>query len=226
MAAEEGPLVRPVRRAGMKVVVFVGTFDPLHEGHMDAARKCLQTGAEEILFVPKPEVGRKRAMARRHRVAITAAATHGVTGMNVYRGDPTPYMPHEGDWSLRLLLRHVGELYNASSVGELCGSDAFAQYPASQNLQYFFGQSIYLASRPPYPEVSSLDVPACVPIGRTAEYSSSAIRQALANGAPREQLQRLGLPDHTFEYIHTHDLYSVASPSSSPTPEVACNGTH
>eukprot|EP01061_Rhynchopus_euleeides_P013457 TRINITY_DN2348_c1_g2_i1.p2 TRINITY_DN2348_c1_g2~~TRINITY_DN2348_c1_g2_i1.p2 ORF type:complete len:212 (+),score=61.56 TRINITY_DN2348_c1_g2_i1:283-918(+) len=208
MAISDSPLLRPVRRSGMRVVVYVGTFDPMHMGHLDAAAKCLAAGVDEVLFVPNPTIKRKSAAtSREHRLAITCAAVQNDDRLNVFCADPTPYMPRDGDWTLRSLLTYVKKLYSASEVGELCGSDAFASYPPEKNPQYFFGQAIFLASRPPYPAVDAASVPNCVPIGGTIGHSSSAIRQAIKENASQEELLALGLPAGSYPYIHEHGLY-------------------
>ena len=203
-------LYLPVRRAGLHVVVYTGTFDPLHNGHLMAAQKCLDAGADEVVFVPKSDglKAKQGVTARTHRLAISCAAASAHEHMNVFLPDPTPYMPCAEDWSLRKLLSHIGTLYRTSQVSELCGSDTFVTYPPDAHPCYFFGQTIFLASRPPYPEVDVSKIPHCINIGTTKDISSSSIRQAIRDGLI-DSLAEHGLCKDAVHYIQENQLYGI-----------------
>src|SRR5215471_5958901 len=73
----------------MRVVVFGGSFDPIHHGHLVAAvvaGECL--GADHVRLVPtglQPlKHGHHRAAAH-HRAEMTALAAAGVSGLVVDR---------------------------------------------------------------------------------------------------------------------------------------------
>eukprot|EP01060_Flectonema_neradi_P007575 TRINITY_DN15314_c0_g1_i1.p1 TRINITY_DN15314_c0_g1~~TRINITY_DN15314_c0_g1_i1.p1 ORF type:complete len:223 (+),score=32.67 TRINITY_DN15314_c0_g1_i1:53-721(+) len=202
-------LSKPVKRKGMEVVVFVGTFDPIHLGHCEAAARCLELGADEVVFVPNPKISRKaRASPRLDRVAMCELMVQNIPGMNVFRADPTEYMASSStNWSLRKLITHIQKLYQTTNVGELCGSDIFNTYPPEDHPGYFFGQSIYVALRPPMHSVPD-NVPNSVIIGRTCNYSSSKIRRALEEGFPDNEVAVLGLSQPVINYIKAHNLYT------------------
>ncbi|KAJ9471283.1 putative nicotinate-nucleotide adenylyltransferase [Diplonema papillatum] len=212
--AQDGILSKPVRAEGLRVAVYLGTFDPIHEGHLDAARKCLAAGADEVLFVPNGEIKRKKkANSREFRLAGVVRATAREPGMNVLLQDPSPLMPRPGeDWNLKRLLGRVAEVYGAECVGELCGSDAFHNYPVDECAAYFFGQPVYLAVRPPYMELPR-QLPngsSCISLGETKCVSSTAIREALRDRAPPQELAALGLPPELIP------LYAGHPPEASP----------
>eukprot|EP01064_Diplonema_japonicum_P035896 TRINITY_DN789_c0_g1_i1.p1 TRINITY_DN789_c0_g1~~TRINITY_DN789_c0_g1_i1.p1 ORF type:complete len:207 (+),score=29.61 TRINITY_DN789_c0_g1_i1:37-657(+) len=199
-------LLKPVKRSGMRVVAYVGTFDPVHEGHVDAARKCLASGADEVLLIPKQGCGRKEAvLGQRERMELCCKRVVNEEGMNVFMGDCSEYMPRAGEpWSLQRLLEMVKGLYGAADVGELCGTDALASFPPSANLEYFFGQTLYVATRPPYPYIPT---PNAVEIGTTANISSTLIREALRRGAPLSTLIDLGLHKRVLHHITENSFY-------------------
>ena len=203
-------LSKPISREGMEVVVFVGTFDPVHLGHIEAAERCLELGADEVVFVPNPKTSRKSgARPRRDRVAMCELAVSKIPEINIFSGDPTEYMPSSStSWSLKKLLSHVKKIYHTTTVGELCGSDIFRTYPPENYPGYFSGQSIYVALRPPMHTIPD-NVPNSLIIGRTCNYSSSRIRQALkTTGVTEQDLEVLGLPASVLNYVRENGLYT------------------
>eukprot|EP01063_Lacrimia_lanifica_P008525 TRINITY_DN15594_c0_g1_i1.p1 TRINITY_DN15594_c0_g1~~TRINITY_DN15594_c0_g1_i1.p1 ORF type:complete len:291 (+),score=89.14 TRINITY_DN15594_c0_g1_i1:109-873(+) len=206
-------LAKPVARVGMRVVAFVGTFDPIHEGHLETARQCLAAGADEVLFIPKMVSDSKSvATGRRHRINMVLAAIAEEAEdarFNVYTADPSVFLDtSKGDFTLKRLLQHVAELYHTRLVGEVCGSDAFHQYPASLNPQYFYGQDIYIALRPGFETL-----PEPVPNGRllqqTPSHSSSQFRANASDPTiSLDTLRGQGAPQAVLDYILRHGLYS------------------
>ena len=70
--------------AGDRVGVMGGTFDPIHAGHLAAARAASEaTALTRVLFVPShrpPHRPDTPAASGYHRLAMTALAVDGVPG--------------------------------------------------------------------------------------------------------------------------------------------------
>lgn len=63
----------------MNIAIFGGTFDPIHSGHMQAAKAAARRyGLERVLFVPSgnpPHKGQDRLTPFHHRYAMVALAS-------------------------------------------------------------------------------------------------------------------------------------------------------
>ncbi len=58
-----------------KIGIFAGTFDPIHDGHIDFANKALALGLEKIMFLPEPRPRHKQGVkALEHRIAMVQLA--------------------------------------------------------------------------------------------------------------------------------------------------------
>ena len=60
-----------------RVAIYGGTFDPVHKGHIEVARRVLELfGLEEVLFVPACVPPHKSGISSAfHRFAMLALAT-------------------------------------------------------------------------------------------------------------------------------------------------------
>ena len=69
-----------------RVIVFGGTFDPVHVGHLAIAEQSLErTGMDAVWFVPAnvPPLRAAAAAAAETRLAMLRTATHGHRGFTV-----------------------------------------------------------------------------------------------------------------------------------------------
>jgi nicotinate-nucleotide adenylyltransferase len=112
-----------------EVILFGGTFDPPHIGHLVMAELALEeSGAEELWFLPAPVPPHKmktHALSYELRVRMTEAMVQGRKGMRVctIEGDlPEPsYTVHTVSACKRAYPQHVFRF--------LIGSDSLASLP-------------------------------------------------------------------------------------------------
>lgn len=136
----------------MRVGILGGTFDPIHQGHLDIARAARETlGLDRVVFVPAHvpphRPARPRASAY-HRFAMVALAIDGVAGFeasDVELAEPGPSYTID-------TLRHLhARGLAASQLFFITGADAFAEiatwreYPAVVDASHFV-----VVSRPGY----------------------------------------------------------------------------
>lgn len=187
----------------MRLGLFGGTFDPVHQGHVAVAREARRVFAlDHVLLVPNnrpphKQVGPRATYAQRLR--MVELACEGEEGLAASRLEEDT----ERSYTIETLLKVRPELKTGDRMFFLIGADAFAEV----GTWYRWREVLLLAefivvTRPGHAIVEvpgatahrleTLDVP----------YSSSGIRQAIASGREPE-----GLTPSVREYIGAHGLY-------------------
>ena len=162
----------------MKIGIFSGTFDPIHEGHLNAAVEALaQYELDHILFVPEAEPRFKSDVtALKHRVAMIELAIRKY--------------PEFGLWQSSEL-QHTHKTLTDISTSHR-GADFFL----------LIGEDIgIMDSRWPDGTPINTDLATLIVVPRS-HHSSSKIRTGLSidNTA-------IGVSKPVLRYIKDHDLY-------------------
>jgi nicotinate-nucleotide adenylyltransferase len=218
------------RSAGARVGVIGGTFDPLHYGHLAAARAAAGAlGLDRVLFVPSrhpPHRPDTPAASGYHRLAMTALGVGGVPGWQTSEVE----LAREGKSYTFDTLAELRRAEPASQFFFITGADAFAEiatwwrYPDVLDLAHFVviarpGTTLdQLRARLPdlATRMVSLPVPRDVIASAasgppviflvntdTPDISGSEIRRRAARGEPLDGL----VPEPVARYIATHHLY-------------------
>lgn len=113
-----------VRRAA----IFGGTFDPVHNGHMEAARRVQHLFAlDEVIFVPAclpPHKRNSNITSAFHRFAMLALATDADAGLRISTVElDAPDRPYAVDTVARL----QAELGSAWRLFFIMGADSWAE---------------------------------------------------------------------------------------------------
>ena len=214
-----------------RIGVFGGTFDPIHNGHLDAAEAArLACGLDTVLLVP--------ARVPPHRSASPQASDYDRFAMAALAADR-----RDGLVPCDIELHSAGPSFTALTLDRLTkvgvvptrlffitGADAFAEiatwhdYPAVLDRGHFV-----VVSRPGHPaealrnHLSELQPRMCIPAtlkntsdppvsiwlvdAMTREVSSSAIRSRLTEGVSIDGL----VPSAVAHYITKHTLYVTST---------------
>ena len=187
----------------MKLALFGGTFDPIHNAHLSLARLAVQQfHLDRVLFVPAFHPPHKAGITHapyEHRVRMAELACQGKPQFEVSRIEEGTARSYSIDTieTLRSGLAPGDELYF------LIGADAFAEIRTWHRWRDVArGVHFLVVSRPGH----DYTVPPGVRADRldTLELpvSSSEIRRALAAGqCPSE------VPASVLEYTKRHGLY-------------------
>jgi nicotinate-nucleotide adenylyltransferase len=198
----------------VRVALFGGTFDPIHEGHLAAARAVLERGlVDEVVFVPAGDPPHKRArtLASAHdRYVMTVLAT-----LNEPRFRVVPWELERAGPSYTVdTLEHARAVLGAVDVYWLIGADAAWGLHTWQQAQRLVTLTRFLVvSREGFDEDGlraqlALHFPACdgdwVQFVRMPEVavSSTALRAACAAGRSPD-----GLPQCVAAFIARYGLY-------------------
>lgn len=119
----------------MKVALFGGTFDPIHCGHLSAARAAREIlGLDRVYFVPSgrpPHRTRQRLSAFEHRYAMVALACNGDPSfISCDAESPSVRGVH---YSIRTVRRFRKRLAPADHLFFIIGADAFLEFEAGSS---------------------------------------------------------------------------------------------
>ncbi len=192
----------------MKLAIFGGTFDPVHEAHLAIARAAAEGFAlDRVLFVPAAHPPHKRgttraAFADRLRmIELAVAADRRFEASRLEEFTACSY-------SIDTIERVRGQLAPGDELFFLIGADAFAEIRTWKRWEDVVrGVHFLVAARP--------GASYAVPPGAVADrletvrlpFSSSEVRRALAAGECPE-----GLPAAVLEYAQSQRLYQAAGP--------------
>lgn len=196
---------------GVEIVVYPGSFNPIHTGHVILASylaQC-QPGVDEVWLLVTPENPLKPlagGASDSHRLEMARVAVSEIPGVRVSDFEfslPRPSYTYA-------TLRALAHKYPQHDFSLLIGSDnwaIFSKWRDWEKILSEFGVKIYL--RPGFPVDE-----ACLPAGAQVcdgapqvEISSTFIRDSLAEG-----LNMIGfLPSGVSEYVTDNRLYGGAS---------------
>lgn len=214
------------------VVLYGGTFDPVHLGHLDAAVDVrARTGCETLRLVPCHLPVHRDApgadAAQRRRMLELAVAEH--PGLEV---DPIELERDTPSWTVRTLEAVRAEIGPGTALAWVLGSDAAAhldrwhewrRLPELAHLLLLDRPGAPLPTTGPVADLLGPRTTADVaelrraPAGRVwhvhqrpREISASAVRDALAEGRGAAGL----LPPSVWAYIRDQGLYGAVRPGS------------
>lgn len=109
------------------VVVFGGTFDPIHHGHLRSAIELKELlGADEVRLMPshRPPLRDRPGASSQQRLAMVEAAVEGEPGFCV---DARELRRDEASYTVESLRELRAELGDAVTLTMVVGSDAYAK---------------------------------------------------------------------------------------------------
>jgi nicotinate-nucleotide adenylyltransferase len=211
---------------GPKVGVLGGTFDPIHNGHLSAARAAQQAlGLDRVRFIPSarpPHRPDSPQASEYHRVEMLRRAIQDGAGWEVSDLELRRHGPSFTYDTLATLNR---EELSPSQIFFITGADAFAEiatwhrYPDVLDLAHFVvvtrpgfsidalrGRIPALANRMIEPaDLAISSTPLIVLVeAETPDVSSTAIRRRVAGHQSLDGL----VPPAVTAYIAQHHLYS------------------
>jgi len=207
------------------LLLFGGTFDPIHLGHLRPAEEVRQrVGAERVVLVPCGDPPHRPApgTSGEHRLAMARAAVRGRPTVEVLDWEVRASGPSYTVRTLEWLREHLGP----RPILTIIGSDAFTQLHHWYQWERMLELTHIAAVRRPGTSVEALESPlaealaprwtddpatfreqpagAVMPFDVTRlDISATAIRQCVAEG----HSPRFLLPRDVEEYITEHGLY-------------------
>jgi nicotinate-nucleotide adenylyltransferase len=195
----------------LRLAIFGGTFDPIHEAHLVLARQAAEHfHLDRVLFVPASRPPHKSGVTHaeyEHRVRMAELACQNDASFEVSRlEENTPR-----SYSIDTIEKVRRRLTQGDELFFLIGADAFAEIHTWRRWREVLNAVKFIVvSRPGH----HYQVPQGARIERLEKldlpFSSSEIRRALA-----ARQRPAGLPDRVLEYILKQRLYGAAPHSTS-----------
>jgi nicotinate-nucleotide adenylyltransferase len=190
----------------VKLAIFGGTFDPIHNAHLAAAREAADRfHLDRVLFIPAARPPHKHGATRApydDRVHMAELACAGEPRFEVSRLEENT----ERSYSIETIEKLRARMAPEDELFFIIGADAFAEIQTWRRWRDVAHCVHFLVvSRPG----NVYRVPPEVLYDRLDDLqltiSSSAIRDELASGASPADL-----PSNVLAYIQSHNLYTHA----------------
>ena len=183
-----------------KIGFLGGTFDPIHNGHIEIAHIAAKAaGLEEVILMPAglpPHKAGNYEENGNHRFNMVRLAAEGEEGISVSDYE----MKKEGKSYSYLTMEHFKEVYKDCELYFILGDEAFCQmdtWKHPERLRKVVKSIVVNRDGPSLPEnVISAKIP---PI----EISSTMIRNLVKNGESAEKY----LKPKVWNYIKENGLY-------------------
>ena len=186
----------------MKIGIFGGTFDPIHDAHLAAATAARDRfELDRVLVIPAANPPHKQTAGAsyEHRYRMVELACQGIDRLEPSRLEAG----EERSYSIRTIEKIRASISAEDSLYFLIGADAFAEISTWFRWQDVLARVEFVVMTRPSSEY-------VVPEGARVHalrdlqmpVSSSGIRAALARGERPEDVT-----DAVYDYIRTHGLY-------------------
>ncbi len=197
------------RRAGPRIGVFGGSFDPPHQGHLALAEWArLELGLETVVFVPAGTPPHKRAASlspMHHRVAMTRLAVRGNAAFTV----STVEARRAGPSYTTDTLAALAAVWPGAELHLLMGADMYATFDDWRDPAGIAARAVMVVAGRPGSGRRTVSREAKRGLGVVwlgnpgLEVSSSVLRDRVAQGLGSRYL----VPDAVERYIVRHRLY-------------------
>ncbi|AKL98381.1 nicotinate (nicotinamide) nucleotide adenylyltransferase [Endomicrobium proavitum] len=192
-----------------KIAIFGGSFDPVHNAHVQIAKLAVQSfGLDKIIFViayaPAHKTKQYADISDRSKMLELAVNGLPKTEISFFEAEQKTTV-----YSYQTL-DHFQNLYPNDEIFMIIGSDSLLELPAWKNINYLAQKYKFIVAKRPNTEISK-DTPyynRCIFIETPAkDISSTEIRKMISqNDKKAAEL----LDDKVYGYIKEHNLYMMA----------------
>jgi nicotinate-nucleotide adenylyltransferase len=172
---------------GTRIGLYGGTFDPVHVGHLDIARRLLKLFAlDEVLFVPAcvaPHKSQATVSRGLHRYAMLVLATQNDEDLRVSTVElDAPGKPY----SVETVERLGDELGQSARLFFIMGADSWSEITAWRNWEKLLTLCDHIVVTRPGYEVHTSHVPSMRDrIADVRGQGTEQVRALTSAGAPR-----------------------------------------
>jgi len=206
----------------MRIAILGGTFDPIHNGHLAAARSVAETfQVDEVHFVPAFSPPHKQARGLSspfHRFAMVALAT---VSIDRFRPSTIEVDALERRYTVETL-ESMKQAYPEAELLFIVGTDMYQEIETWKNFQRLFELAhLVILNRPgfpfrediaPYQIINENQTVTTLP-QEAAVFYLPFVRQPISSSAIRDDRKRgegvsQWLPPDVWSYIEKTKLYS------------------
>lgn len=200
----------------MKIGIYAGTFDPVHDGHIEFAKTAIDEAVlEKVILVAEKEPYRKKPHASwDHRQAMLERATETIEAVDHdYAFAAELSHQHTMKNMLEVAIKHYG---SENEFYFLVGSDIFEHIHKWEDMlqSHEYGGFVvalrdehtqqWLQQRIDYAEESGQKLNIILLDNKKPRISSGHIREQISEKTSPEDI-----PQSVKDYIYTHHLYAA-----------------
>jgi nicotinate-nucleotide adenylyltransferase len=195
----------------VSIAIYGGTFDPVHRGHLEAARAAAQEYAlDRVLLVPAgqpPHRAQSPGADFEHRFRMVELACQSDSRLIASRLE-APGNDGKRHYSIDTIQRVRSELAPGDRLFFVIGADAFAEIGTWYRWREILDRVEFIVVSRPGEERAAEDVPAGASVhwlrSVNVPISSTEIRERLARGQSADEW----LDPAVAGYIRSHTLYA------------------
>jgi nicotinate-nucleotide adenylyltransferase len=196
--------------AKQRIALYGGTFDPVHSGHVEIARKVLELfEIEKVLFIPAQvaphKVGRP-VTEPIHRYAMLALATQKDPRLSISTFE---LEAPDRRYTVDTVEHFRGKFGGSAELFFIMGADSWSEITTWREWERLLTTINHIVvTRPGHNHDQTLPVPGARVLFTDAvmkDVSATSIRQLAAAGRFAELAQLV--PDPVAEYIRKYELY-------------------
>jgi len=199
------------KSASPRVGVYFGTFDPIHEGHMQILKNALETQhLDEIIIVPNINPIHKSGItSASDRLEMIAKRIRFEDKINLYVGDSAQIIDQFGR---NPFFERMTQTYGTYDLYQIIGSDSYQKLVQQNAIRESHFRKYIVFQRKDEPRIESFNSEKVIVSDRVDDMglSSTEIRTMIQNGKVPDPNQ---LDDSVYQYIKESGLYSPI-----PTP--------
>ena len=184
----------------MKIGLFGGAFNPVHNGHMTVAREAIKSvGLDKVIFIPTGNAPHKKetAISREDRYNMLVEATCGEDKMCV---SDYEIKREEVNYSADTV-EYFKSIYPDDKLYFIVGDDSYNKFDSWYQPHRILENATLLV----FPREGAEVTPPAIKISMDiVEASSSNIREKIKMGKDCRNL----LPKKVFDYIIKRNLYT------------------
>ncbi len=188
----------------MKVALYFGSFNPIHNGHLIIASHAVQfTDIQEVWFVVSPQNPFKKAntlLNENHRLNLVRTA---IEGENKIKASNVEFKLPKPSYTINTLA-YLKEKYPVNEFCILLGSDGLQNIENWKNAETIIKEhELYVYERPGFNIIENSEMKVVKISAPLLDISSTHIRSLLA----KEKSIRYLVPDSVKEEIENNAYY-------------------
>ena len=188
----------------MKVALYFGSFNPIHNGHLIIASHAVQfTDIQEVWFVVSPQNPFKKAntlLNENHRLNLVRTA---IEGENKIKASNVEFKLPKPSYTINTLA-YLKEKYPVNEFCILLGSDGLQNIENWKNAETIIKEhELYVYERPGFNIIENSEMKVVKISAPLLDVSSTHIRSLLA----KEKSIRYLVPDSVKEEIENNAYY-------------------
>ena len=190
-------------RKKMKVGIYFGTFDPIHEGHLEIIKKSIESlKLDEVIIVPNVNPIHKLPTSIKDRKELIALRIEHEEKINLYTGKSDEIIDKFGR---NPFFERMIQIYGTTDLFQIVGDDSYSKLLVNGEIETSnFRKYIVLPRKSSEIHLTNTDKVIVVDYVDEKGLSSTSLRKKIKEGI---KINKEEIDPKEYEYILKHNLY-------------------